>query len=47
MFVRRRPALAAAYGLTAAVLVLAGFGGSLAWLWRAAERARGGGGEGP
>ena len=38
LFVRRRPALAAAYGLTAAVLVLAGFGGSLAWLWRAAER---------
>ncbi len=39
-FVRRRPALAAAYGLIAAVLVLAGFGGSLAWLWQSAERAR-------
>jgi WD40 repeat protein len=40
LFVRRRPALVSVYGLTAAVLVLVGFGGSLAWLWRAAERAR-------
>ena len=40
MFVRRRPAVAAAYGLLAAVVLLFGFGGSLAWLWRAAERAR-------
>jgi WD40 repeat protein/tRNA A-37 threonylcarbamoyl transferase component Bud32 len=40
LFLRRRPALAAAYGLTAAVLLLAGFGGSLVWLWRDAERAR-------
>ena len=40
LFVRRRPTLAAAYFLTATVIVLAGFGGSLAWLWRAAERAR-------
>jgi hypothetical protein len=40
LFMRRRPALAAAYGLTAAVVLLLGFGGSLAWLWRAAEGAR-------
>ena len=46
LFVRRRPALAAAYGLAAAVLVLAGFGGSLAWLWRDAV-GPGGGGAGP
>src|SRR5258705_19992 len=41
MVVRRRPAVAAAYALTAAVLVLAGFGGTVARLWRAAERERG------
>src|SRR4051794_34270816 len=40
LFVRRQPSLAAAYGLTAAVLALGVFGGSLAWLWRAAEKAR-------
>ncbi len=40
LFVRRRPSLAAAYGLAAAVLVLAGFGDSVAWLWRDAVAAR-------
>ena len=40
MFVRRRPAVAAAYGLLAAVVLLFGFGGSFAWLWRTAELAR-------
>src|SRR5262249_52497638 len=40
LFVRRRPAVAAAYGLTAAVLVLAGVGGGLARLWPAAEPGR-------
>jgi WD40 repeat protein/tRNA A-37 threonylcarbamoyl transferase component Bud32 len=37
---RRKPTLAAAYGLTLAVLVLLGFGISLATLWRSAEGAR-------
>ena len=37
---RRKPTLAAAYGLTLAVLVLLGFGVSLAALWRSAEGAR-------
>jgi predicted Ser/Thr protein kinase len=40
LFARRRPALAAAYLLAAAVVSLAAFGGTSAWLWRAAERAR-------
>jgi WD40 repeat protein/peroxiredoxin len=40
MFVRRRPALAAAYGLMAAVLLLVVYGVSFAWLWRSAETAR-------
>jgi hypothetical protein len=40
LFVRRRPALATVYGLTAVVLILAGFGGSLAWLWREAVMAQ-------
>ena len=38
LFVRRKPVLAAAYGLTAAVIFLVGFGGTIARLWRAAER---------
>jgi hypothetical protein len=42
LFVRRRPALAASYALTAAVLVLAVFGVTVAWLWRAAAEARAG-----
>jgi tRNA A-37 threonylcarbamoyl transferase component Bud32 len=37
---RRKPTLAASYGLTLAVLVLLGFGASLAALWRAAESAK-------
>ena len=37
---RRKPTLAAAYALTAAVLLLSAFGASLAVLWRVAERAR-------
>ena len=40
LFVRRKPVLAAAYGLTAAVILLVGFGGTIARLWRAAEDAR-------
>jgi eukaryotic-like serine/threonine-protein kinase len=40
LFVRRKPVLAAAYGLTAAVIFLLGFGGTIAHLWRAAEGAR-------
>jgi WD40 repeat protein len=40
LFVRRRPTLAAAYGLAAAVLVLAVFAGTVAWLWKTAERDR-------
>src|SRR5262249_54823752 len=40
LLVRRRPTLAAIYGLLAVVLILFGFGGGVAWLWRAAERAR-------
>src|SRR5439155_24643986 len=37
---RRRPTLAAAYVLTAAVLLLTGFGTLLAMLWQRAESAR-------
>jgi WD40 repeat protein len=40
LFVHRKPVLAAAYGLTAAVVFLLGFGGTIARLWRAAENAR-------
>jgi eukaryotic-like serine/threonine-protein kinase len=40
LFVRRKPVLSAAYGLTAAVIFLVGFGGTIARLWRAAEGAR-------
>lgn len=40
LFARRKPAAAAAYGLAAAVVFLSGFGGSIAWLWRAAEGGR-------
>ena len=40
MFVRRHPSLAAAYGLAAAVLVLAGFGGIVVHFWREAVVAR-------
>ena len=39
-WIRRKPTLAAAYALTAAVLILLMFGSSLAVLWRNAERAR-------
>jgi hypothetical protein len=39
LFVRRRPSPAAAYVLTAAVVVRMGFGGSLAWPRQAAEKA--------
>jgi tRNA A-37 threonylcarbamoyl transferase component Bud32 len=39
-WVRRRPALAAVYGLLAAVLVLGVGGGTAAWLWQRAEEAR-------
>ena len=38
---RRRPALAAAYGLLLAALVLGLGGGGATWLWRRAENARG------
>ena len=38
---RRKPALATAYGLAVAVLLLSAFGGGLAYLWLKAERARG------
>jgi hypothetical protein len=38
---RRKPALAAAYGLLAAALVLGLGGGGAAWLWRRAEAAKG------
>ncbi len=41
LFLRRKPVLATAYALTAAVVLLIGFGGSLVWLWRDAEKARG------
>jgi eukaryotic-like serine/threonine-protein kinase len=37
---RRKPAATAAFGLAATVVFLIGFGGSIAWLWMAAERAR-------
>ena len=37
---RRNPTRASAYALTLTVLVLLGFGASLATLWRAAERAK-------
>ena len=37
---RRKPSLAATYGLAVAVLLLAALGGSLARLWRNAEQAR-------
>ncbi|WP_435008522.1 protein kinase domain-containing protein [Tundrisphaera lichenicola] len=37
---RRKPTLAASYALTTLVLLLIGFGASLAVLWRSAERAR-------
>jgi eukaryotic-like serine/threonine-protein kinase len=40
LFARRKPVVAAAYGLTAAVIFLVGFGGTIARLWRAAEDAR-------
>jgi WD40 repeat protein len=40
LFVRRRPALAATYALTAALLLLAGLGSNIAWLWWASETAR-------
>jgi WD40 repeat protein len=39
-WVRRRPALAAAYGLLALALVLGGLGGGATLLWRSAEAAR-------
>jgi WD40 repeat protein len=39
-WVRRRPWMAAAYGLLALVLVLGGLGGGAAWLWRQADVAR-------
>jgi WD40 repeat protein len=38
---RRRPALAAAYGLLIAAVVLGLGGGGATWLWRRAEQARG------
>ena len=38
-WVRRRPALAMAYGLTMLVLLLSGLGGQTAWLWHRAEVA--------
>ncbi len=40
LFVRRKPVLASAYALAAAVVFLLGFGGTIARLWRAAENAR-------
>ena len=40
LFARRKPAAATAFGLAASVVCLIGFGGSIAWLWRAAEGAR-------
>ncbi|MDG3008423.1 protein kinase domain-containing protein [Paludisphaera mucosa] len=40
LFARRKPAAAAACGLAAAVVFLIGAGGSIAWLWRAAESGR-------
>ncbi len=40
LFARRKPAAAAASALAATVVFLIGFGGSIAWLWLAAERAR-------
>jgi WD40 repeat protein len=39
-WVRRRPALAAAYGLLALAVVFGGLGGGATWLWRRAEGAR-------
>src|SRR5262249_47762616 len=38
---RRKPTLAAAYGLTAVSLVLAGLVAGAVWLWQRAESARG------
>ena len=40
LFVRRKPVLASAYGLLAAVVFLTVFGGTIASLWRAAEKSR-------
>jgi WD40 repeat protein/serine/threonine protein kinase len=39
-WVRRRRALAAAYGLALVVLLVSAFGAETAWLWRRAEAAR-------
>jgi WD40 repeat protein len=39
-WVRRRPALATAYGLLALALLLGGLGGGATWLWQRAEEAR-------
>jgi WD40 repeat protein len=39
-WVRRRPALAAAYGLLVLTVVFGGLGGGATWLWRRAEEAR-------
>ena len=39
-WVRRKPTLAAAYGLTAAALVLLALGAGAVWLWQQAEGAR-------
>jgi WD40 repeat protein len=41
-WVRRKPTRAAAYGLGLLALALAGFGGTVAWLWQRAEEARSG-----
>jgi WD40 repeat protein len=40
LFVRRKPLLASTYALAATVLLLAGVGGTMVWLWREAENAR-------
>ena len=40
-WLRRRPALAAAYGLLLTALVLGVGGGGATWLWMKAEKARG------
>jgi WD40 repeat protein len=40
LWARRRPALAAVYGLLLLVLLLGGLGGGAVWLWQRAEEAR-------